>query len=177
MAVKVWKAREGEIKMAADPTITTAAVLDSFFSGGTTISGIIKDVSVTEPASDVDQIDLVGEDASGFQNAEGDEKPYRMGEISGTAILPGDEVMEDLIYPTGTAIAGTHTRYRPGTGTRKRPAFLVNLDDGTDEVSFVLDNCWLTEKGDKITGADGHWEFTFTAKCLPRDFYGPEQKD
>lgn len=177
MANKVWKARECEIKLVADPTITTAAVLDSFFSAGTAISGIMKDVTIKEPSSEVDQIDLLGQDSNSFQNAEGEEKPYGMAEISGTAILPGDEVTEIMFYPTGVAIAATHTRYRMATGTRKRPAILLNLDDGTDEVSFVLDNTWITTKEVKATGADGHMEITFTAKCLPRDFYGPEFKD
>ena len=177
MATKVWHAREAVIKLAASTTITTAAALDTFFSGGTAVEGVMKDITVTEPASDVEKIDLLGEDSDTFQNAEGEEKPFGMVEISGTAILPGDEVIETFIYPTGTAIGGTHTRYRPGQGTRKKPSFLLNLDDSTDEVNYAGENCWLTAKDVKVTGADGHLEVTLTLKCLPRDWYGPEFKD
>jgi len=177
MATNIWHARDAVVKLASSVTITTAAALDTFFSAGTAIEGTMKDITLTEPASDVEKIDLLGEDANTFQNAEGEEKPYSMAELTGTLLLPGDEVIEDLIYPTGTAVGGTHTRYRPGQGTRKTPALLLNLDDGTDEVSFALDNCWLTAKEDSVTGADGHFEMSVTFKCLPRDFYGPEFKD
>jgi len=173
---KIWHAREAVIKVDANPTITTAAALDTFFSG-TAITGIIKDVTLKMPSSDVEKIDLHGEDSGSFQNAELEEKPYGMAELSGTAVLPGDEIVEILFFPTGTTISTTHTRYRPGTGTRKTPSILINLDDGTDEVSYALDNCFVTVDEVKTTGADGHWEFTFTAKCLPRDFYGPEFKN
>lgn len=175
--VKIWHARECEVKIEANPTITTAALLDSFFTGSS-ISGSIKNLAAKLPESEVEKIDLLGEDTNGFQNAEGEENPYSMAEISGTLVLPGDEVTETLFFPTGTTIASTHTRYRAGTGTRKRPAFLINLDDGSDEVSYVLDNTWVTVNSDlKITGSDGHWEFDFTAKCLPKDCYGPEVKN
>ena len=174
---KVWKAREAVIKFAASTSIDGTAVLDSFFSGGTAVEGVIKDLTITEPQSEVDQIDFLGEDTNGFQNVEGEEKPYGMVEVSGTAILPGDEVLETFFYPAGTTIATTHTRYRSGTGTRPRPSILLNLDDGTDEVSFAGESFWITAKDTKIAGADGHFEVTFTAKCLPRDFYGPEFKD
>ena len=51
---------------------------------------------------------------------------------------------------------------------------------GTHDVNFngvAMDNVYLTDKDTKITAADGHWEITFTATVLPRDFHGPEFKD
>ena len=167
---KVWHAREAVVKMGTSVTITGAAALDTFFGAGSAVTGVMKDITITEPNSDVDQIDLLGNDSLGFQNVEGEMKPYGMAEVSGTMILPGDEVVEGYMYPAGSAIAGTHTRYQV-TGTRVKPAILLNLDDGTDEVSVVLDDSWITARDVKVTGPDGHFECTFNAKCLPRDFY------
>ena len=105
---KVWFAKEAVVKidLAANVTITTAALLDSFFSGATAIEGVMKDITITEPFIDVDKIDLHGTDGSGFQNGELEEKPAALCEISGTLILPGDEVIESFLYDAGTAVSG-----------------------------------------------------------------------
>jgi len=175
----VWKAANTvcKINTASNVTITSAAVLDSFFSAATSIEASMKDVTITEPMGKAEKIDLQGTDSSGYQNAEMEEKPANVAEISGTLILKGDEVIEGFIYGGGTAIAGTHTRYSPGLASVPKLAILVNLDDGTDEVSIAMDNVYFTEKDTKISGADSHFEISFTAVCLPRDFYGPEFKD
>jgi len=174
--VKVWHAREVVVKVDASTSITTAAALDTFFSG-TAIEGSLKDMTLKWPSADTDKIDLHGDDANGFQNAEKERKPFGMAELSGTLVFPGDEVVETLFFPTGTAINGTHTRYRPGTGTEKHPSFLINLDDGTDEVNFAMESTDVMIDEIKSTGADGSFEFTFTAKALPRNCFGPEFKD
>ena len=178
MAVKVWKAAESVIKIdqAADVTLSASTVLDTAFASGTAIQGVMKDITVTEPIGDVEKIDLLGSDTDGFQNAEIEEKPAGLVEIQGTAILPGDEVVESIIYGTGTS-ATTHTTYRAGKAVTEKLALLLNLDDGTDEVSYAGTNMRVTAKDVKVTGPDGHYEITFTFKCLPRDFYGPQFKD
>lgn len=175
----IWFAKNAVVKidLSSNVTITGAAALDTFFSGGSAITGQMKDISITEPKGDMDKIDLLGTDASGYQNAEAEEKPAVNGEVSGTLILDGDEVLESFFYDAGSAVAGTHTRYSPGLATVRKISMLLNLDDGTDEVNIALDNAYPTAKDMKVTGADGHFEITFTAKCLPRDFYGPEFKD
>ena len=169
--VCLWPTKEINIKMASSVTITSAAALDTFFSAGTEVQAAIKDFRITEPASEVEKIDLMGEDANGFQNACMEQKPFSLAEVQLTGVLKGDEVIEAFIYPTGAAINSTHTRYQPGKGTRPQPSVLFNLDDGTDEVNIVMDNCWVTASEVGVTGADGHVERTFTFKCLASDFY------
>ena len=178
MASKIWFAKESVIKLdlASNISIGTAA-LDTYFSTGSAIQGVMKDITVTEPIPDVDKIDLLGTDSSGFQNAELEEKPAAMVEISGTMILPGDEVSESILYGTSSQTGGTHTRYRSGIATRRKIAFLLNLDDSTDEVNYAGDNMLMTSKDVKVTGADGHYEVSTTIKGLPRDWYGPEFKN
>src|SRR4030042_3163531 len=175
--VKVWHARETEVEfsLASAVTISTSAAIDTFFTGSS-MAGNMKNVTIVVPEGAIEKIDLLGE-TSNFQNAELEMKPYGLATISGTLVLPGDEVLETFFMgPSGTVVTGGFTRYQAGSSatSSKRPqiAILVNLTDGTDEVSIVLDDAYITKLGDKkISGADGHWEMDFEAVCLPSDYY------
>ena len=175
--VKVWHAKEAVVKLdlAGNVAVTTAAALDTFFgSTATSVQGSMKDITITEPMSDMEKLDFLGSDGlvmGSFQNAEIEEKPATLAEVSGTLILPGDEVTESLIYSAATSISTTHDRYRAGLATIRKLALLLNLDDGTDAVNFVFDNMIATQKDTKVTGSDGHFEISFTGKCLPSDFF------
>ncbi len=180
----LWRAPHAEVKvdLASNVTLTTSAALDTFFSSATSISGKMKNVSVVVPEGDVELVNYLGVTSS-FQNADLDQKPFSIAELSGTLILGHDEVLEGqtahthLFFGAGTAISTTHHRYQAGsitTGDFDRPesAWLINITDGTDEVNMVLDNAFITKFGDvKIDGADGHWEVDVTVKCKPADFY------
>ncbi len=176
MAGKTWKPRECEIKFAASVTITTAGKLASFFSGGTTITAAMKEVTIQEPAYKPEKIDELGEDATGFQNADWDEKVYDVGSLKGTLVMRGDEQIESFIYGSGTAVTGGYTRYRPGDGNRLTPAILVVWADGTKEVAAVLDSAHVSI-GERKQTSDGAAEYDFEAVCLPTAWYGPEYKD
>lgn len=167
---KIWKGREATVKIADSVTIDTSAALDTFFSSGTEISADLKDFEIAEPEMAGEKIDLVGEDTDGFQNADWDDKPAGLGAFKGTLVLRGDETLEPHIYGTGTAIASTHTRYRVGDGNTIHPAILINFDDGTKEVNFVVDNTRLRINSTKLA-ADGHAEYDVEGYCLARDFY------
>lgn len=163
--VKVWRARETVLRVTNAITVNTTSLLDSQVSSGA-IESNCKNVTIVEPEGAVDKIDLLGE-TSGFQNAELDYKPFGLASISGTLVQPGDEVLEAWMGGSGTAVitgdTATHTRYQVGASTsgktRIAAAFLVNLDDATDEVNILLNNAYITKLGDRrIAGADGHWE-------------------
>ncbi len=176
---KVWQARETTIKLdtADNITITTADNLSTFFSSSPDITATAKNVTIVEPEGDVDKIDLLGVDASGFQNAELEEKPFGLAQITGTLVLDSVDRIEDFALGTGTTVATDYTRYRVGDGNRPDCAVLISLTDGTNEVYFAMDNAKFTRIGDiKISGPDSHWEQDFKIVCLPRDFYGPEFK-
>ena len=179
--VKVWRARETVLRVASAISVATTSLLDSQVSSGA-IESNCKNITIVEPEGAIDKIDLLGE-TSGFQNAQLDYKPFGLGSITGTLVQPGDEVLEAWAFGGGTAVptSPTHHRYQAGDSTsgktRIAAAFLVNLDDGTDEVTILLNNAYITKLGDRrIAGADGHWEQDFTAVCLPKDFY-VEYKD
>ena len=171
---KLWKARETVIRVANAISVNTASTLDSQVASGS-IEAKVKNLTVSEPEGGVDKQDFLGE-TSGFQNAALDEKPFGLGTISGTMVIDSDEILEQWTSGSGTSINSTHTRYQVGASTsgktRVPAAFLVNLDDGTSEVTILLNNAYITKVGDKkISGPDGHWEQDFTAVCLPADYY------
>lgn len=150
-------------------------MLDTAASSGTAITGQMKDINITLPVADVDKVDLMGTTSS-FQNAELQEGVAPLAELSGTIVIPGDELMEGEIFGSGTAAGGTHTTYQAGLATRTKVEVMLNVDDGTDEVSFAIDNAVVTEYSPKMS-ADGHLEASVTFKCLPKDCFGPQFKD
>jgi len=174
---KIFFPKEGTIKIdaTADVTLTSTTVLDTAFSSATAITGQFKDVSITLPNADVDKVDLIGTSAF-FQNAEIQENPAPLAEISGTIVIPGDELMEGEIWGGGTAAGGTHTTYQAGLASRTKVAVLLNVDDGSDEVNFAFGNAYVTEYNPSMS-ADGHLEASVTFKCLAKDCYGPQFKD
>jgi hypothetical protein len=175
--VNIFFPKEATIKIDAAGTssISASTVLDTAFSAGTAISGQFKDISITSAIADVEIIHLMGTTSS-FQNAEMEEKPAGPFEISGTLVVPGDELAESEIFGTATAAGGTHSTYQPGLATRTKVELLLNLDDGTDEVNWAVDNAYVTQ-WDVSASSDGHFEIAVTFKGLPKDFYGPQFKD
>jgi len=158
-------------------------LLETEFSAASAVAvtARMKNVTVSLPEGDVEIVQLLGETNS-FQNAEIDEKPFGIAELSGTFIMKEDEFLFDnskhLFFGSATAVGGTHSRYQPGktdgSGAFARPtsSWLIKLDDGTDELMIVLHNATITKLGDiKLDSADGHWEFDVTVKCLPQDCY------
>lgn len=176
--VQILWAKNGTFKMdaAADVTLSATTVLDTAFASATAVTGQFKDLSVDAMNNDPDIIHLVGT-TSDFQNAEIDEKPPGLFTISGTLVLPGDEVMEAEALGSGSAAGGTHTTYRLGKASLTKVAFLINIDNSSEEVNFASTNSIVSKYSPKLGGADGHWEVDFELKCLPRDFYGPQWKD
>ena len=174
---KVFFPKEGTIKMdaSASVSLTAATVLDTAFASATNVTGQFKDISINLPVGDVEKIDLIGTTTS-FQNAELEEKPAGLCEISGTIIIPGDELMESEIFGNGTSASGTHTTYQSGLATRTKIAILLNCDDGTDEVNFAVTNAVVTEYNPSMS-SDGHLEASVTFKCLPKDAFGPQFKN
>jgi hypothetical protein len=180
----VWSASEAEIRLrtTGSITVTTAAALESFFpttgtAAASSIVAVLKNISVTEPMGDVDKVDLMGKDSSGYQHAKKERKPSSMVEITGTAILPGKSNVEKFLYGTAETVTGGYKRYRSGKAVANEVDFLLYLTDGTDVVSYAGTNMDFTAKDIKVTGADGHFECDFTIKGLPSNWYGPEFKE
>ena len=125
---ELFHAKQVLVKMGLNssiPSITTAGNLTTFFASAgtaTAIEGKLKDISITESAVDVDKLDFLGTDSNGFQNAEVEEKPAGMVEISGTLVLDGDELIETFMSDAGTVVTGSYTRWRGGKATPRKLA-------------------------------------------------------
>lgn len=176
MAV-VLKAKEATIKFSStDLTIDTTGAIDSDFTGSA--DNQVKNITVSTPEGGVEIISCLGE-SSNFQNAYLDEKAFGLATCTGTLILDGDEteLFKMMGGTSGTTVTGGYTRYQFGSSTATKTRVkvggaLINLDNGSEEVSIVFDNAYVTKFGDiKPTGADGHWEVDFEMVCLPKDFY------
>ena len=172
----VFKAREAIIKVEDTITIDTSGPIDADFASSAEV--VVKNITVTPPDGAVDKIDCIGE-TSNFQNQYLDIKSVGMAKCTGTLIMDGDEstFFNESFGATGTTVTGGYKRWQFGrsdTGNKRlgTSAMLVNLDNGTKEMSCVLNNGYFTKWGDlKPTGADGHWEVDFEFTCLASNFY------
>ncbi len=98
--------------------------------------------------------------------------------VEGTLVLTGDEQIMDVLG-LGTSVAtggGSDTRYAVGTLTsgaftkNQLGTIRVFWNNSTETMSVALTNTWVVKVGDiKPTGADGHFEVSFSAECLPKD--------
>lgn len=175
----VWFPKQADIKLALSSgiSINTLGSLASAFEGETAIEGYMKDISWNTSTGDGNVINLLGEDTNGYQNAELEETPPDLVEVSGTLILPGDEGVESLIFDGSETITGGFMRYKTGLASRKKLALMMSLDDGTDQVNVAIVDAILTNYEVSVTGADGHFEVSVSLKCLAKNFKGPEFKD
>jgi len=170
MAKVKWQARQAVIKFEDDASITldASAALDTQFASGTAITAYMKDVTITPPEMEVEEIKTMGKDSDGFQNSYMEQKPEGLAMISGTLIMQGDEVLETAM--TAITTGGSYTTYGYNVEKRSTKSFLVNLDDSTDEVNIVFKSAYLKFGERKPTGTDGHWEQSFEAKCLASNY-------
>jgi len=188
MTVTKIPARNATIKYT--PTAITFATTSTLAASMTaqgdevTITSA-KNVTVTIPKSEVELVPLLGETAQVIgsnipvattaQNCIIDEKNYGMSQITGTLVLKGDEDFEPMIFGSGTQIAtNTYTRYGMGDSAsgKKRVvvgSILVDLNNGSENVSVAMANISMNLGDMKPTGADGHWEVDFDGSCLPEN--------
>lgn len=152
-----------------------------------------KEISVTVPQVNSEQVPLLGTTAttagSGvlntgtFQNAIQDYKNATNAEMSGTLALTlandgTSPVLPDFINlasGTGQAISTTHHRHTFGDSASNQAqnlggAIFLVFDNNVVAGTAAMINATVTITDIKPTGADGHWEISFTANCLPCDF-------
>ena len=169
----VFRARHITLKVASTITITSASTLPSIFDGATPLTiTAAKNVTIVEPEKESEKIDQLGIDSNNFQNAQLEEKPTGLAEISGTLVHDGDEVLEAYYYGAAS-VAGPsgYTRWQVGQGSNQSCALLAYVNDGTKVVSFVLDAARITKLGEAKLAADGHMEQDFKAVCLTKNFF------
>lgn len=186
MVVTKISARKATLKFSTSAvTFDTSTALNAETYGTLTVVSC-KNLTLSKPKSEVEQIPLLGETAKSigsniprsgtFQNVIMDEKNYSNATLTGTAVLKGDEDFELLATGSGTAITGGYTRYSYGDSTATtgaRPtvgAILIDLYNGSERFSAVMCNVYVNIGEIKPTGGDGHFEVDFELTCLPEDY-------
>lgn len=167
--------------LAAIPTVADEQVIT------------VKDISVTLPTTEGEQVPLLGETSTtrgsgilntgSFQNALMDHKNTTNATISGTMILTlGNDgtsaVLPDFINlstGTGQAISTTHHRHTFGDSTSGQTQLLegglfIVFDNGKTAGVVAMINATVNLGEISLTGADGHYELSFEGTCLPKDF-------
>jgi len=159
----------------------------------------VKNLTITPPTSEVAKIDLWGSDSldtigsavpniGTFQHQALEEKSWSEARITGTAVSSHDELgvttpagnsFEVMFGGSGQDVADdpAFTRYPYGdvldTGNpRVRVGnIIIVYNNGAGIKNIAMANVIVQKMGDeKLTGADGHWEFDFEAVCLAKDF-------
>jgi len=162
-------------------TVSTSATLVSLFS---TVFNKAKNIVITPPVGDVEQIPMIGETASAvgatqtFQNYLMDEKSWTAAKITGTLLM---DINEDHILlmiagaGTATVTASYHLYNYGGNDSAKKRvngAMLVVFKHGTGIREVLLNQLFITKLGDiKGTSADGHVEQDFEGICATEFFY------
>jgi hypothetical protein len=152
-----------------------------------------KNLTVTMPKGEVEKQDLLGVESTTvgagvpitgvFQNAIMDEKPWTNATITGTLIFTAHNDGDAAKLPdfvalatgVGDTISTTYHRHSFGdtTATQVRVtagAIILNLDNGVQEASAMMNEPFVNLGEMKLTGSDGHWELDFEATCLPKNF-------
>jgi hypothetical protein len=169
---------------ASAVTVASAATLVSLFTASTDIYNKAKNITITPPTGEIEQVNLIGETTSAkqplqtFQNYALDNKPFTLAKMSGTILLDANEDNFDLMMTGGgtAAVTNTYTRRQVGGSDsgkiRVVGAVLVLYNvSATDIRAVLLNNFWITSYGDiKATGADGHLERDFEGICAPEDY-------
>lgn len=179
-----FHAKRASFKYRLTPlTVGLTSSLAEQFTSSTTITGTIKDLSITPPVGDVEQENFLGSDANGFQHARFNESAFESAEISGTLTVEGFGTLHELfggdgVELSGTALTDEYERYQYGNDSRKVGAILVELNNGKEYAAFLLNNLVITSVGDiSPTDTDGHWEMEFEGKCLPKDYHEEFNED
>jgi hypothetical protein len=169
----LWYSREADVDIGTAWTpVSTSDSLETDFNSnasGLDITGRCKDITISGGESDVDLINLFGD------NQAMDEKRAALRTAEFTMIYQDEDVTE-LMYGSGSAVGTTGFNRVQGSdaaGCRTKRAILFHLeacDESGEEVNILMNNAYLIS-GDLSLAGDGSLEQTMNAKCLITDYY------
>ena len=165
--------RDVTIKVKNNAGYTGSDAPDTFFASGAVTIVTAKSWELNEGEYDFDQQDYIGEDSNGFQNRGQVRKTKQPAELTITVDYDGLKALSALLYDKGASVGSSYYRYSQGNNTRAEPDVVSILDDGTDEVQYLLQNAEQVGPTTKLTGTDGQVEYEIKLKCLAKDFVGP----
>lgn len=186
-----FSAAQGVLKFDTSAvTFDESSSVGSKYATTATVAAIIdcKDITVTPPKSEAEMVNLLGQESvtvgagipvsGSFQNAIYDEKAWADASMTCTLVLTGNETyLPDflkLATASGTDV-GSYKRHTFGNNVSAQArnnagSVILILNNGLEEMN-VLMNKPIFNMGDiKPTGMDGHFEVSYEAKCLPKNF-------
>lgn len=198
------QARQAALYVDKDAITFDAATSLDQEAGGASIFKV-KNLTITPPSSDVELINLWGEDTldtlgsnvpttGTFQHQAMEEKSWTLAKVTFTALLSHDELgnttpstgdsIETLFHgatPIDITDTPAFTRYVYGDSTTSPRitigTFIFVWNNGSGIKNYVMNKVIVTKMGDiKPTGADGYWEQDIEAVCLAKDA-SPEVED
>jgi len=179
----LWQARRAFLKIRSSITVSLSTGLWDAMSSATSFEAVCKDVEFVEPERTTEIVKLLGA-TSGNQNQELNVNAPEDAELSGTLILsPESGLVIDLeafklTATTGVTATDTETsktidkRYNyasapPSAGV----AVALRFTDGSNMVTFLMNNASIETLGGVSIDADGHAEQEFRIKSAADDTY------
>ena|SRR3989304_1060557 len=181
----LWQARHAKLKLGDAVSVIELdeALWDLLDTNTTTLNCVAKDIEITEPARETEEVKLLGS-VSGAQCQELDEKAASKGELKATLILnPEPENQFDIEkYKLTATAAVTAVDSETTTAVQKRYnyssappanglAIAVRMEMNADFVVFLLNDSSITTLGGVKIDADGHATQELTANCAADDFW------
>lgn len=164
MAKNLYHGRQASVEVGDTlPSIDETTDLGSQFTSGTTYTGDVMDITVTDPEASIDLEDTFG---GQFKV----ETTSDLVEVEVTMKFQDQEVFEE-IHGSGSDVDGTWTRIS-GTrepGNRRERSFKFELEDDGDIVRYFLNNAVFQQFGEVSLDADGFAEVTGVVVCLVED--------
>jgi len=163
---RVFHGREATVKIGdALDSITDTDSLDTQIENTTDFSGILTEITLTDPEASVEVQNTFGGQVM-------TESPHELVEIEFTARFQDTALMRRF-FGSGTSVGTTSfTRIEGGTtiGSRKNNAILFKVEkQNGDQLNYLMNNAIFQQMGDISLAGDDQAEITGTAVCRVAD--------
>lgn len=166
---RVFHGREATVRIgdALDEVGTDKDVqtqLDNATGSDTDFSGILTEITLTDPEAGVDVQNTFGGQVM-------TESPHDLVEIEFTARFQDLEMVQQLVDDASSVGTTDFQRTQGGTqiGNRPNRAILFRLEKDGDVVQYLANNAIFSQMGEVSLAGDGAAEITGTAHCRVAD--------
>jgi hypothetical protein len=162
---RVFHGREATVKIGdALDSITDTDSLDTQIENTTDFSGILTEITLTDPEASVEVQNTFGGQVMS-------ESPHELVEIEFTARFQDTKLLQELHGESSTTAASEFTRVEGGTtiGSRPQSAILFRVEKDGDIINYLMNNAIFQQMGEISLAGDGAAEITGTAVCRVGD--------
>lgn len=168
----VFHGREATVEIADAIDVSDTEPIDddandtSQLSNGTDYSGILTEITITDPEASVEVQNTFGGQVMS-------ESPHDLVEIEFTARFQDMEMIEEMFGSATQVDTGDFYRIDGGTtiGDRPSKAILFKVVKGDKQMNYLMNNAIFQQMGEVSLAGDGAAEITGTALCRVGDRY------